>query len=107
MDYEITAEELKRKLDSKDEFTLLDCREGWEFQAAQIAGSMHIPMGEIPMRAGSELDPDAHIVVVCHHGVRSMNVAVWLRKQGYENAQSLRGGIDHWSRSIDPKVPTY
>jgi len=68
---------------------------------------MHIPMGDIPSRAHQELDPDAHIVVVCHHGVRSLSVTSWLRQQGFESVQSLRGGIDAWSRVIDPKVPLY
>jgi rhodanese-related sulfurtransferase len=107
MDYEITPEEVKAKLDAADSFTLLDVREPWEFDAAQIAGSTLIPMGDIPSRAHQELDPDAEIVVVCHHGVRSMNVTVWLRQQGFEKAQSMRGGIDAWSRQIDGKVPMY
>jgi rhodanese-related sulfurtransferase len=104
---EITPEELKQKLDSNESLTLLDVREPWEFQAAHIAGAKHIPMGEVPSRAHQELDPDDHIVVVCHHGVRSLNVANWLRQQGFEKAQSARGGIDHWSRTIDPTVPLY
>ena len=54
-----------------------------------------------------ELDPDEHIVVVCHHGVRSLSVTNWLRQQGFENVQSMRGGIDGWARTVDPKVPLY
>ena len=107
MDYEITAEEVKSKLDAADTFTLLDVRELWEFETAKIAGAKLMPMGEVPSRAHQELDPDAHIVVLCHHGVRSMNVTVWLRQQGFENAQSMRGGIDAWSRRVDQKVPVY
>jgi rhodanese-related sulfurtransferase len=107
MDYEITAEEVKRKLDQGEEFILLDVREPWEFETASMSGAKLIPMGDIPSRAHQELDPDDHIVVVCHHGVRSMNVTAWLRQQGYEKAQSMRGGIDVWSRQIDPSVPVY
>ena len=107
MEYEISAADLKSMRDRAAKFTLLDVREPWEFQTAQIAGSKHIPMGEIPSRFNQELDPDEHIVVVCHHGVRSMNVTAWLRQQGFERAQSLRGGIDRWSREIDPAVPLY
>lgn len=107
MDYEITAEEVKAKRDSADSFTLLDVREPWEFDVARIDGSKLIPMGEMPMRAHQELDPEEHIVVLCHHGVRSMNVAVWLRQQGFEKVQSMRGGIDAWSRYIDRNVPVY
>ena len=86
---------------------LLDVREAWEFQTARLPDSVLMPMGDVPSRAYAELDPDAHIVVVCHHGQRSLSVAVWLRKQGFERAQSLAGGIDAWSRSIDPAIPRY
>jgi rhodanese-related sulfurtransferase len=107
VDYEITPEEVKAKLDEQQSFTLLDVREPWEFETANIPGAKLMPMGEVPSRAHQELDPDDEIVVVCHHGVRSMNVTVWLRQQGFENAQSMRGGIDAWSRVIDSKVPKY
>jgi rhodanese-related sulfurtransferase len=63
-------------------------------------------MDEIPSRI-QELDPDAHIVVYCHHGVRSLAVTDWLRKQGYAQVQSMSGGLDQWSREIDPGVPRY
>ena len=86
---------------------LLDVREPWELATAQIAGSKSIPMGEIPARAFQELDPEVHIVTVCHAGVRSLNVAVWLRNQGFEQVQSLSGGIDSWSREVDASVPRY
>lgn len=66
-----------------------------------------MPMGEVPSRAHQELDPDERLVVVCHMGVRSMNVTVWLRNQGFEQAQSLRGGIDAWSTEVDAGVPRY
>ena len=107
MDYEITAEEVKGKMDTGEPFTLLDVREPWEFETAKIAGAKLIPMGDIPLRANQELDPEDHIVVMCHHGVRSMNVTVWLRQQGFEKVQSMRGGIDAWSRRVDEKVPKY
>jgi rhodanese-related sulfurtransferase len=86
---------------------LLDVREPWEFQAASLPDSLLMPMGDVTSRAHAELDPDAHIVVLCHHGQRSLSVAMWLRGQGFERAQSLAGGIDAWSRVIDPRVPTY
>jgi rhodanese-related sulfurtransferase len=107
MDYEIAPEEVKAKLDGGEDFVLLDCREPWEFETASIPGTRFIPMGDIPSRANHELDPDQHIVVVCHHGVRSMSVTAWLRQQGFEKAQSMRGGIDAWSRQVDGKVPLY
>ena len=107
MDYEITPTEVKQKLTNGEAPVLLDVREPIELQMARIEGTVHIPMGEIPMRANQELDPDAHIVVVCHHGVRSLNVINWLRQRGFEKVQSMRGGIDRWSREVDPTVPTY
>jgi rhodanese-related sulfurtransferase len=107
MDYEIPPEEVKTKFDQHEEFTLIDVREPWEFEVARIAGAKLVPMGDIPSRAHQEFDPDDHIVVVCHHGVRSMNVTAWLRQQGFEKAQSMRGGIDAWSRQIDANVPMY
>jgi rhodanese-related sulfurtransferase len=107
LDYEVSHIELKSLLDSGADVTLLDVREPWEYEAARIAGSKHMPMGEVPARFNQELDPDSHIVVVCHHGVRSMNVTAWLRQQGFEKVQSLRGGIDRWAKEIDPSVPLY
>ena len=107
MDYEVTAEEVKTKLDAGESFTLIDVREPWEFETARIDGAKLMPMGDVPSRAHQELDPEEHIVVLCHHGVRSMNVMVWLRQQGFEKVQSLRGGIDAWSRTVDQNVPVY
>lgn len=107
IDYEIAPEYLNSLLKLESDIVVLDVREPWEFETAKIAGSKHIPMGDIPARFNQELDPEKHIVVVCHHGVRSMNVTAWLRQQGFEKVQSLRGGIDRWARQIDPTVPIY
>ena len=107
MDYEITPEEVKMNLDQGTAFTLLDVREPWEFETAHMVGAKLLPMGDVPSRAHQELDPEDHIVVICHHGVRSMNVTAWLRQQGFEKAQSMRGGIDAWSRTVDGNVPVY
>ncbi|HEY4933416.1 MAG TPA: rhodanese-like domain-containing protein [Terriglobales bacterium] len=107
MDYEISVAEVKSMQDAGQGFELVDVREPWEYEVAHLAGSKHIPMGDIPARFNQELDPENHIVVVCHHGVRSMSVTAWLRQQGFEKVQSLRGGIDRWSREIDPSVPLY
>jgi rhodanese-related sulfurtransferase len=107
MEYEIKPEQVKAKKDRSETFTLLDVREPWEFETAWIEGAKLMPMGDVPSRAHKELDPDDNIVVICHHGVRSMNVTVWLRQQGFEKAQSMRGGIDAWSHSVDRNVPRY
>ncbi len=106
MNYEITPQEVKELQASNEEVTVLDVREFWERQTAAITPSEHIPMAEIPARV-QELDPEQHIVVYCHHGVRSLSVTDWLRKQGFEKVQSMSGGIDKWSVEIDPKVARY
>ena len=107
MEFEISAGQVKALQKSGDAFLLLDVREPWEFETARIEGAKNIPMGDVPARAHAELDPEAHIVVVCHHGVRSLTVTNWLRQQGFEKVQSMRGGIDGWARTVDPKVPLY
>jgi rhodanese-related sulfurtransferase len=107
MEYEITPEEVKAKLDRRETFTLLDVREPWEVETARMNEARLLPMGDVPSRAHQELDPEDHIIVVCHHGVRSMNVTARLRQQGFDKAQSMRGGIDAWSRQVDASVPTY
>jgi rhodanese-related sulfurtransferase len=108
LDFEITPSDLAAKLagGKPADLILLDVREPWEHDAAKIDGSLLMPMGQVAARV-QELDPDAHIVTICHAGVRSLNVAIWLRNEGLENVQSLRGGIGAWSREIDPKVPRY
>lgn len=103
LDYEISSAELLREGKAR----LIDVREPWEIATAHIEGSVAMPMGDVPSRAHQELDPEERLVVVCHHGQRSMNVAAWLRNQGFEQAQSLRGGIEAWSTEVDPKVPRY
>lgn len=107
MDLEISPEEVRQLRERQEAFILLDVREPWEHQTAHIEGAKLIAMGDVPSRAHQELDPEGRIVVVCHHGVRSLNVANWLRQQGFEQAQSMRGGIDQWSKSVDAKVPVY
>jgi len=107
MDFEISAGQVKSLQEGGATFTLLDVREPWEWDKARLEGAKHIPMGDIPSRVHQELDPDAHIVVVCHHGIRSLMVTNWLRQQGFEEVQSMRGGIDGWARTVDPKVPLY
>ncbi len=106
MEFEISAGQVKALRKNGEMFMLLDVREPWEFETARIEGAKNIPMGDVPGRV-QELDPDEHIVVVCHHGVRSLTVTNWLRQQGFEKVQSMRGGVDGWARTVDPKVPLY
>jgi rhodanese-related sulfurtransferase len=105
---QITPAELAGWLAEKERSKplLLDVREAWEFQTCSIAGSRHVPMGEMARRTG-ELDPDADIVVICHHGGRSMQVAVFLEKNGFANVHNLSGGVDAWARTVDPSMPVY
>ena len=107
LELEITAAAFAEQRRQPDAPLLLDVREPWEYQTASIPNSLLMPMGEVASRAHTELDPDAPIVVMCHHGARSLNVALWLRDQGFSHAQSLAGGIDAWSRSVDPGIPRY
>jgi len=106
LDYEVSAAEAAT-LVSEGKARMIDVREPWELATASIEGAAAMPMGEVPARAHQELDPEERLIVVCHYGVRSMNVTVWLRNQGFEQAQSMRGGIDAWSAEVDPKVPKY
>src|SRR5258706_15227274 len=86
---------------------LIDVREPWEFATARIGGSVLMPMGDVPARAHQEIDPDERIVVLCHHGVRSLSVTAWLRNEGFEQAQSLHGRIDAWSAEVDQSIARY
>ncbi len=106
---EITPQDVKRRVDGGERLTLIDVREPAEFQAARIAGAELIPMRTIPaelQRLEAAAD-DSTLVVLCHHGVRSLNVVNWLREQGVASCQSMAGGIDRWSLEIDPAVPRY
>ena len=85
---------------------LLDVREPWEYERARIAGAQLVPMREVPSRLG-EIDPGREVVAICHHGGRSAQVALFLEKNGYSKVHNLVGGVDAWSRTVDPAVPTY
>jgi rhodanese-related sulfurtransferase len=105
-DLEITPAEVKQRLDRGEKLVLIDVREPWEFSVCRIEGAKLIPMGTVPANLQA-LDTDDEIVVYCHHGVRSLDVTVWLRGQGVEGAKSLAGGIERWSVEIDQNVPRY
>ncbi|MBN3753953.1 sulfurtransferase [Paraburkholderia sp. Tr-20389] len=104
----LTAPALAEWLADKSRPTpvLLDVREPWEIETAKIAGSVSIPMRDIPARS-EELDDDVQIVCICHHGARSAQVAMFLESRGHKDVFNLYGGIDAWSRQVDPSVPTY
>jgi len=103
---ELEPTELRARLDRGDVITLLDVREPEEIRLAAFPGALHIPMGEIPARLG-ELDRSAELVVVCHHGIRSAQVAMYLARAGFERVSNLIGGVDEWSLTVDPAIPRY
>ena len=88
---------------------LLDVREPWELEVAQIEGTVNVPMGTVPGAVQSgELKPDGRdIVVICHHGVRSLQVAYYLESVGFARVVNMDGGIDAWSQNVDASVPRY
>lgn len=85
---------------------LLDVREPWEFQTCHIEGSLPIPMNSIPARL-QELDEEAAVVCICHHGARSMSVAGFLERNGFTQVTNLTGGIHAWALQVDNAMPTY
>jgi rhodanese-related sulfurtransferase len=103
---EISAADLKQRLDRGEKMLLVDVREPWEWETCRIEGAKLIPMRTIPANLQA-LDVDEGVICYCHHGQRSLDVAVWLRQQGVEGAKSLAGGIERWSVEVDPKVPRY
>jgi len=108
MPHEISAEELAARIRAGAPLLLVDVREDWEREFAQIPGSVHIPMRSVPERLADFAAPaGSQIVIYCHAGVRSMMVAGFLEQNGVPSVASLAGGIDAWSTSVDPMVPRY
>ena len=105
---QIQPPELRAWLDDKARTppVLLDVREAWEIERAALAGAVWVPMREVQSRL-AELDADAEIVVVCHHGVRSSFVARFLEQQGFGHVFYLSGGVEGWARQVDPTMQTY
>ena len=102
---EIDVTELKKRVDKFFSFTLLDVREPYEVQFANIEPHVHIPMRMLPVRH-EEIDKEKPIIVICHTGVRSAQVCQYLETLGYD-VTNLEGGIDAWSMQVDPSVPRY
>jgi rhodanese-related sulfurtransferase len=103
---EITASQLQARRVAGTGPVVIDVREGWELQLASIPGVLHIPMNEIPAKL-AELDKDSEIVVMCRSGGRSMQVAQFLARNGFQSVANLTGGILAWSREVDPSVQQY
>lgn len=92
--------------DNKSGYTLLDVREPWEIETCALDNTISIPMGQVSSRL-AELDREQPIVVVCHHGIRSQRVALFLEHAGFEPVYNLRGGVAAWAKEIDTAFPTY
>ena len=103
---EIAPPELRELLAQRQDVVLLDVREPFEREIAQLPGATAIPLGELPGRV-RELDGHRAIVAFCHRGVRSLRARDLLRAAGFSNVRSLRGGIDAWSREVDPTTARY
>ena len=103
---EISAQDLKSRLDGGTPPTLLDVRQDWETKLCRLENAVHIPIEEIELRT-EELDTKSEIVVYCHQGVRSAAVAEYLRSLGFADVKNLAGGLDLWARAIDPTMRRY
>lgn len=105
---QISPRELRARLDSEsgEPIVLMDVREPWEFEHCRIEGAVLVPMQTIPERK-SEFDSGSEIVLICHHGARSQQVALYLERNGFERLYNLAGGVASWAREVDPAMPTY
>jgi len=104
----LTARELASWLDDagRDTPVLLDVREPWEFGTCHIDGSVTMPMNTVPDNL-TKLDAEQPIICICHHGVRSQQVAMYLEQQGFTRVINLTGGVDAWAKQVDSTMPTY
>ena len=105
-DLEITPVDVKARLDRGEKVHLVDVREPWEYDLCRIEGAKHVPLGSLAASLQTLPDVD-EVICYCHHGIRSLDAATWLRFQGIERAKSLAGGIERWSLDVDPNVPRY
>jgi rhodanese-related sulfurtransferase len=103
---DMTARELKERLDRREPIVVVDVREPQEYQINRIAGSRLIPLGELPQRY-EELDRNAAIVCQCKSGARSAKATAFLRGIGFKNVRNLAGGILGWIDQVDPSQPKY
>jgi adenylyltransferase/sulfurtransferase len=110
MTHEVTPQQVATwlMLPENERPRFIDCREPEELAICQLPGNEAVPLGTFPERVDSLTgDPARGVVIYCHHGMRSLRAAAFLRSKGYQPAFSMAGGIDAWSRGIDPSVPRY
>jgi rhodanese-related sulfurtransferase len=105
-DMQISAQEVNERIARGEKLMLVDVREQWEYDLCNIPGAKLIPLGTLPANLNALLDAD-EVICYCHHGIRSLDAAVWLRQQGVESAKSMAGGIERWSVEVDPQMPRY
>ena len=103
---QLTTKQLKEFIDNDTPVFILDVREAWEFELCHIDESINIPMAEIPA-SKDNLDPEKLTVVICHHGMRSFQVAQYLEAEGFKNIKNLEGGIAAWAETIDSSMAQY
>ena len=106
MNKEISATEAVILRDNNKDAVFLDVREHSELAICRIEGALHIPMGEVPERHEA-IPRDAPLIVLCHHGMRSLNVVQYLETKGFQNAINLTGGIHSWAVDVDPEMKQY
>lgn len=85
---------------------VVDVREPWEVERCRIEGSRSIPLRDLPAKA-ADLPQDRDLVLVCHHGGRSAQAAMWLTRNGYTRVHNLEGGVEAWAVTVDPRMPRY
>jgi rhodanese-related sulfurtransferase len=103
---QITAKEVSERMARGEKVLLVDVREQWEYDLCRIPGAKLIPLSTLPANLNALRDAD-DVICYCHHGMRSLDAASWLRQQGIERARSMSGGIERWSVEIDQQVPRY
>jgi len=106
LEFEISPELVHEMIEAGEDLILLDVRDDWEWEHAQIEEAIHIPLGELAARV-EELDLNREIIIYCHHGDRSIDGCLLLWEHGFRKVRSLTGGIEAWSELIDPSVPRY
>lgn len=102
----ITPRDLRDRVERGDELVVIDVREPWEVERAAVSGAQFIPLQTLPQVVHS-LDRNAEYVIMCHHGLRSEMATEWMLANGFRSVTNLEGGIDAWSRDVDPTIPQY
>lgn len=103
---QISPADVKARMDRGEKLVFVDVREPWEYDLCRIEGAKLVPLGSLAANVNTLLGVD-EVICYCHHGMRSLDAASWLRSQGIEGARSMAGGIDRWSVEVDSQVPRY